>query len=138
MAAAPARDAIEVRESIEAKGDVDDDVDMEDADAKDDEPRKPTDKDHDADMADNREDDEDEDQDQDEEDEEEESDSAKDLLQLIRDTSEYLCRYTIKVDGESVTLCPLRSGTHAVPREPIGTLTILSVGITRLPLASRG
>lgn len=134
MAAAPARDAIEVRESIEAKGDVDDDVDMEDAEAKDDEPRKPTDKDQDADMADDREDDEDENHDQDEE----ESDSAKDLLQLIRDTSEYLCRYTIKVDGESVTLCPLRAGTHAVPREPVGTLTILSVGTTRLPLASRG
>ncbi|KAK3487219.1 hypothetical protein B0T13DRAFT_491774 [Neurospora crassa] len=99
MAAAPARDAIEVRESIEAKGDVDDDVDMEDADAKDDEPRKPTDKDQDADMAGDREDAEEEDHDQDEEDEEE-SDSAKDLLQLIRDTSEYLCRYTIKVDGE--------------------------------------
>ncbi|KAK3348119.1 hypothetical protein B0H65DRAFT_508072 [Neurospora tetraspora] len=98
MAAAPTRDAIEVRESIEAKGDVDDDVEMEDADANDDDKRKAADKDQDADMADDREDDDEEDEDEDED--EEESDSAKDLLQLIRDTSEYLCRYTIKVDGE--------------------------------------
>ena len=105
MDAAPTRDANEVRESIEAKGDVNDDVEMEDADAgaKDDQPRKAAKRDHDTDMADDRDDDDDE-EDEDEDEDEEESDSARDLLQLIRDTSEYLCRYTIKVDGESVTL----------------------------------
>lgn len=121
MAAAPTRDAIEVRESIEAKGDVDDDVEMEDADAdaKDNEPRKAANKGKDADMAHDRDNDDDDekDQDEDEDEDEEESDSAKDLLQLIRDTSEYLCRYTIKVDGESVTLWPPRPGTHAVPHD---------------------
>ncbi|KAK3391632.1 hypothetical protein B0T20DRAFT_489797 [Sordaria brevicollis] len=105
MAAAPARDAIEVRESIEAKGGADDDVEMEDADAKDDKPRKSTrSRNKDVKMADGEEDDDDDDdeeeEDEDEDEDEEESDSAKDLLQLIRDTSEYLCRYTIKVDGE--------------------------------------
>lgn len=136
MAAAPTRDAIEVRESIEAKGDVDDDVEMEDADANDDDKRKAADKDQDADMADDREDDDEEDEDEDED--EEESDSAKDLLQLIRDTSEYLCRYTIKVDGESVTLCPPASRYSCCASRPIGTLTSFSVGTTRLPLDSRG
>lgn len=116
MAAAPTRDAIEVRESIEAKGDADDDVEMEDADAKDDEPRKPANKNVNKDMADDRDADDDE-EDEDEDEDEEESDSAKDLLQLIRDTSEYLCRYTIKVDGESVTLWTPPSSTHVVPRD---------------------
>ncbi|KAL2185938.1 hypothetical protein L209DRAFT_754425 [Thermothelomyces heterothallicus CBS 203.75] len=94
-----ANDAIEVRESIEAKGDVDEDVEMEDADSparrEDDEMVVNGNGDQDADAdadADGEPDDMDEQARQEEE--------LRNLLQLIRDTSEYLCRYTIKVDGE--------------------------------------
>ncbi|KAL2151607.1 hypothetical protein VTH82DRAFT_6705 [Thermothelomyces myriococcoides] len=96
-----ANDAIEVRESIEAKGDVDEDVEMEDADSParregdemvvDGNGDQDADADADAD-ADGEPDDMDEQARQEEE--------LRNLLQLIRDTSEYLCRYTIKVDGE--------------------------------------
>jgi len=100
-------DAIEVRESIEAKGDVDEDIEMEDADGSA-TPRKNKDKNKDKDAdgdikmggasgtgdvdADGEPDDEVAQTQQD--------DSQRDLLQLIRETSEYLCRYTIKIDGE--------------------------------------
>ncbi|KAK4228205.1 hypothetical protein QBC38DRAFT_362517 [Podospora fimiseda] len=108
--------SIEVRESIEAKGDIDDDVEMEDAV----EYRRPattatttTDADADADAdgdidAEGEPDDDIEVRggglDDDDEEDEDEVDGQRDVLQLIKDTSEYLCRYTIKVDGEDEEL----------------------------------
>ncbi len=98
-------DAIEVRESIEAKGDVDDDVEMEDADSPvrrgDDE----MDLDADADADGDEDADADADADADGEpddisDEARQEEEWRNVLQLIKDTSEYLCHYTIKVDGE--------------------------------------
>ncbi|KAM7196321.1 hypothetical protein V8F33_006230 [Rhypophila sp. PSN 637] len=104
-----AADAIEVRESIEAKGDPEPgDVEMEDADGSaprdTEDPEADADADADADMdaegevdADGEAD---EDEDEDDGDAMQQDDSSRDMLQLIRETSEYLCRYTIKVDGE--------------------------------------
>ncbi|KAL2132869.1 hypothetical protein VTI74DRAFT_3215 [Chaetomium olivicolor] len=93
-------DAIEVRESIEAKGDADDDVEMPDADtpARSENDTKDVDAERDADA--------DDDVDADGEPDDEALEQArqeeewKNTLQLIKDTSEYLCHYTIKVDGE--------------------------------------
>lgn len=92
-------DAIEVRESIEAKGDVDDDVEMEDADS----PTRRDGRDADADADADADGDADMDADGEPDDMTEQArqeEDWRDLLQLIRDTSEYLCRYTIKIDGE--------------------------------------
>lgn len=107
-----AADAIEVRESIEAKGDAVD-VEMEDADGSaprgtedaDADAGADADADADADMDAEGEVDADGEPDDDDDGDpmqQDESDSSRDMLQLIRETSEYLCRYTIKVDGECV------------------------------------
>ncbi|KAK4099865.1 hypothetical protein N658DRAFT_147231 [Parathielavia hyrcaniae] len=94
-------DAIEVRESIEAKGDVDDDIEMEDADS----PAR--NKNEDVDMDADGDADADADPDADAEGEPDDMDEHarqeqnwRNTLQLIKDASDYLCRYTIKVDGE--------------------------------------
>ena len=94
-------DAIEVRESIEAKGDVDDDVEMEDADS----PVRRADDEMDLDADALGDEDADADADADGEpddmgDEARQEEEWRNVLQLIKDTSEYLCHYTIKVDGE--------------------------------------
>lgn len=96
-------DAIEVRESIEAKGDMDDDIEMEDADS----PVRRADDamDLDADAHGDEDADADADADADGEpddigDEARQEEEWRNVLQLIKDTSEYLCHYTIKVDGE--------------------------------------
>jgi chromatin structure-remodeling complex subunit RSC1/2 len=96
-----ANDAIEVRESIEAKGDVDDDVEMEDADS----PARGEDEEMDVDADGDPDGDGDADADADGEPDDmdeqaRQEEEWRNLLQLIKDTSEYLCRYTIKVDGE--------------------------------------
>lgn len=98
-------DAIEVRESIEAKGDVDEDVEMEDAE----DATRPNDGDDAADADADADDDVDADGEPDDDADvaQEYDNSARDLLQLIRETSEYLCRFTIKVDGEYVLGPPL-------------------------------
>lgn len=100
-----ANDAIEVRESIEAKGDVDDDVEMEDADSP--AHREHGEMDVDAEGDQDADGDADADADADADGEPDYMDEQarqeeewRNLLQLIKDTSEYLCRYTIKVDGE--------------------------------------
>ena len=100
-------DAIEVRESIEAKGDVDDDVEMEDADSPvrraDDEMDLDADADADADGDEDADADADADADGEPDDigdEARQEEEWRNILQLIKDTSEYLCHYTIKVDGE--------------------------------------
>ena len=100
-------DAIEVRESIEAKGDVDDDVEMEDADSPvrraDDEMDLDADADADADGDEDADADADADADGEPDDIGDEAlqeEEWRNILQLIKDTSEYLCHYTIKVDGE--------------------------------------
>jgi len=119
-----AADAIEVRESIEAKGDAGD-VDMDDVDDSN-RARKglelgnpipdadadadadadldaDADADADVDMDADGDADADADGDPDEDsDEMQQDDSSRDMFQLIRDTSEYLCRYTITMDGECV------------------------------------
>lgn len=102
-----AADAIVVRESIEAKGDVEmDDVDDtktrrapeaeadEDADGDADEDAE-GDVDADGDIDMDAEGDTDDGGDQAQQDQ-----SSIDLLQLIKETSEYLCHFTIEVDGE--------------------------------------
>ncbi|KAK4156835.1 hypothetical protein C8A00DRAFT_40741 [Chaetomidium leptoderma] len=99
-------DAIEVRESIEAKGDVndvndDDDVEMEDAYS----PARKEDEDEDADGEADADADVDMDVDADGEPDDvseqtRQEEEWRNILQLIKDTSEYLCRYTIKVDRE--------------------------------------
>lgn len=110
-------DAIEVRESIEAKGDMDEDVEMGDAGA----PRdavgstaksgavadaETTDAgtNVDADAEAEGEPGDDIDADGDPDDEVVRDDGTKDMLSLIRETSEYLCDYKITLDGEYVQL----------------------------------
>jgi chromatin structure-remodeling complex subunit RSC1/2 len=113
-------DAIEVRESIEAKGDVDDDIEMEDADS----PERRQDEDVDMDADGDADADADADGEPDDMDEQaRQEEEWRNTLQLIKDTSEYLCRYTIKVDGEYV-LAPFTC-RPAMRREadwlPLGT-----------------
>jgi chromatin structure-remodeling complex subunit RSC1/2 len=97
-----ANDAIEVRESIEAKGDVDDDdMDMEDADSSAHRDADAMDVDADGDADPDADGDADADGELDDMSEEARKEEEwRNTLQLIKDTSEYLCRYTIKVDGE--------------------------------------
>jgi chromatin structure-remodeling complex subunit RSC1/2 len=117
-------DAIEVRESIEAKGGLDDEgVDMEDADQvaprqrqlqlresraaaqrdqgkdadADADAEADADADADADMEDA---DADADADGEPDNDEAQDDAKTDMFQLIQDTSKYLCSYTIQLDGE--------------------------------------
>jgi len=94
----PVGDAIEVAESIEAKGDVE----MEDTN---DRAARPDDSDVDADADEDVDADGDIDMDaegepDDDAEQVQQDQSSVDLLQLIKDTSEYLCQYTIQVDGE--------------------------------------
>jgi chromatin structure-remodeling complex subunit RSC1/2 len=101
-------DAIEVRESIEAKGDVDDDIEMEDADSPERKQDEDVDMDADGDADGHADADTDADGEPDDMDEQaRQEEEWRNTLQLIKDTSEYLCRYTIKVDGEYVFWPPL-------------------------------
>lgn len=96
-------DAIEVRETIEAKGDVDDDIDMDDADSpmRNENDEMDVDVDGDADADGEADADADADGEPDDMGEEaRQEEEWRNLLQVIKDTSEYLCQYTIKVDGE--------------------------------------
>ncbi|KAK3384811.1 hypothetical protein B0H63DRAFT_471677 [Podospora didyma] len=99
-----AGDAIEVRESIEAKAVSDDDVDMDDADTRRGDDDSDADADADADMDDEGDVDADgepdEGDDVDDDMDEQQDEGSRDMLLLIKDTSEYLCRYTVKADGE--------------------------------------
>lgn len=116
-----ANDAIEVRESIEAKGDVDDDIEMDDADAESPARREDEDVDMDADGDADADADADGDADADADADGEPDDMDeqarqeeewRNILQLIKDTSEYLCHYTINVDGEYV-LAPSHAACNA-------------------------
>lgn len=114
-----ANDAIEVRESIEAKGDVDDDIEMDDADAESPARREDEDVDMDADGDADADADADGDADADADGEPDDMDEQarqeeewRNILQLIKDTSEYLCHYTINVDGEYV-LAPSHAACNA-------------------------
>jgi chromatin structure-remodeling complex subunit RSC1/2 len=141
-----ANDAIEVRESIEAKGDVDDDIDMEDADSparKEDEDvdmdgdgdadaGADADADADADGDGDADADADGEPDDDMDDQARQEEEWRNILQLIKDTSEYLCHYTIRVDGEYVLApftCRLRCDTMLIGCSVVS-------GTTRLPLDS--
>jgi len=109
-----AADAIVVRESIEAKGDVEmDDVDDDNKTRR--APETDADEDADADADEDADGDADGDADADADgdidmdaegetddggDQAQQDQSSIDLLQLIKETSEYLCRFTIEVDGE--------------------------------------
>ncbi|KAK0713780.1 hypothetical protein B0T26DRAFT_873826 [Lasiosphaeria miniovina] len=101
-----AGDAIEVRESIEAKVTSNNgDVEMKDADNAPRKVREDVDADADADADADVDADADADADADGESDEDmddaqHDDSSPDILQLIKETSEYLCHYTVKVDGE--------------------------------------